>query len=122
MRKIFTCLCFLFAGVSQVQADNMSPFLVIRNQYSSNPVTTSAWVQIYASLPNATRAISVFDSSGQIMVLGVGAAGSEVPQTWYIFPGGTDLVPVYLPSSARISLEAISGTASAGEIDINLYQ
>ena len=100
----------------------MSAFQVIRLLYSSTNVTTSAWVQLAASLPSVTRCMTIFDSSGQTMVLGLGASGHETGQPWYIFPGGVGGTPVTWAIGSRLSIEAVSGTASSGEISINLYQ
>jgi hypothetical protein len=104
------------------KADGISAYNVIRNVYSVTPVTTSAWVSLGTNLSAVTRALSIFDSSGQTMVLGLGKAGSQVAQPWYIFPGGMDSLPVTWAAGSNLWIEAISGTASAGEIDINLYQ
>lgn len=100
----------------------MSAYQVIRLLYSSTNVTTSAWVQLSSSLPQVTRCMTIFDSSGQTMKLGLGASGSEVSQPWYIIPGGLGVAPVTWALGSRLSIEAVSGTASSGEIDINLYR
>lgn len=123
----FLTLCF--AGVAMlaslsVRADEttLRPFQVVRMSYASTNVTTSAWTQLVANMSGLARTISVFDSSGQTMVLGTGAVGSEVAQTWYIFPGGLQLIPITIPANSRLVVKAISSTASSGEIDINFYQ
>jgi hypothetical protein len=92
----------------------------VRNVYSSTNVTTGAYVQLVASTSAATNLVEVFDSSGQTMALAVGASSSEVQQ-FYIFPGGNGQVPLNIPSGSRVSIIAISATASVGEIDVNFY-
>lgn len=89
-----------------------------RNNYASTPVTTGAWVQLAASV-SATTEMEIFDSSGQTMELGIGAAASET-RLILVFPGGNGRVPVAL-NGERLSIRAVSATASVGEIDINLY-
>lgn len=89
-----------------------------RNDYTSSPVTTGAYVQLVASTTSTTNKIQIFDSSGQTMALAVGAAASEVIQC-YIFPGGQGDVELAIPSGSRVSIIAISATAAVGEIDIN---
>ena len=54
------------------------------------------------------------------MALATGAAGAEVIQM-YIFPGGNGRIPLKIAAGARVSIKAISATASVGEIDINFY-
>lgn len=91
-----------------------------RLDYSSTSVTTSAYVQLLASTSGAITMIEIFDSSGQTLLLATGGAGSEVDQI-YILPGGNGQVPLAIAGSTRISIKAVSGTANAGEIDINFY-
>jgi hypothetical protein len=54
------------------------------------------------------------------MALATGGAGSEVIQC-YIFPGGNGPIPLAIASGVRVSVKAISATASVGEIDINFF-
>lgn len=92
----------------------------IRNDYSSVNVTTGAYVQLIASTTSATSEIEIFDSSGQTLKIAVGAAASEVDQI-LVFPGGNSRVPLLIPAGTRVSIRAVSATASVGEICINLY-
>ncbi len=91
-----------------------------RNDYTSTSVTTSAYVQVLASTSSAISAIEIFDSSGQTLVLATGGAGSEVDQM-YILPGGNGRIPFTIAASTRVSIKAVSGTASVGENTINYY-
>jgi hypothetical protein len=90
------------------------------NDYSSTSVTTAAYVELEASLAAACKEIEIFDSSGQGMILAVGAAASEVDQI-YIFPGGNGRVPLAIAASSRVSIKAKTATASSGFIMINYY-
>lgn len=92
----------------------------VRNDYSSVNVTSGAWVQLVASLSAAVTEIEIFDSSGQTLELGIGAAAAET-RLIIVFPGGNGRVPVSVASATRISIRAISATADSGEIDINFY-
>lgn len=92
----------------------------VRNDYSSTNVTTGAWVQLVASLASAVNMIEIFDSSGQTLELGIGAPASET-RLILVFPGGNGQVPVSIGSGTRLSIRAVSATANAGELDINLY-
>lgn len=92
----------------------------VRNDYTSTSVTTSAYVQLVASLAAACTEIEVFDSSGQTLVLATGASSSEVDKI-YIIPGGNGRIPLAIAAATRVSIKAVSATASAGEIVINFY-
>lgn len=92
----------------------------IRNDYSSVNVTTTAYVELIASTPNDYQEIEIFDSSGQTLKLAFGAASSEVDKI-LIFPGGNGRVKLNVPASTRISIRAVSATASVGEVCINFY-
>lgn len=91
-----------------------------RNDYTSVNVTTGAYVQLIASTAAAVSEVFIFDSSGQTLVLATGGAGVEVDQ-FYIVPGGNGTVPISIAASTRISIKAVSATANAGEIDLNLF-
>lgn len=89
-----------------------------RNDYSSVNVTTSAWVELITSTAGDINLLYVFDSSGQTLELGVGGSGSEARKL-IIPPGGCDGgIPLHIASGSRISVKAISATASSGEINI----
>ena len=96
------------------------PITQVRRVYSTGNVTTSAWVELIAETSDFATAIEVFDSSGQTLKIGVGASGSEVDQ-FNIVPGGNGLVPIQIPKGSRVAVKAVSGTANAGELDINLW-
>lgn len=90
--------------------------LIARNVYSSTNVTTGAYVELVASTSMDINRLHIFDSSGQDLVLAVGAAASEVDQI-QIFPGGID-ADLFIPSGSRISVKAVSATANAGILAI----
>lgn len=95
-----------------------TPITLVRNVYSSTNVTTGAYVQLIASTAAVINKIQIFDSSGQTLALAFGAAASEVNKI-YIFPGGNGDVDMAIPAGTRVSVIAISATASVGELDIN---
>lgn len=89
-----------------------------RLAYSSTSVTTGAWVQLIASTAAEINSLMLFDSSGQTLELGTGAAASEA-RVLIIPPGGFDgPVPLRIASGTRVAIRAISATASVGEINI----
>lgn len=93
----------------------------VRLVYSTTNVTTGAWVQLLSTVGAAEiMEIEIFDSSGETLELGVGAAGSEVANV-YVIPGGNGKIPVKIAANARLAIKAVSATANSGEIVINLY-
>lgn len=92
----------------------------IRHVYSSTNVTTGAWVQLDSALDKRCNHVEIFDSSGETLKLGYGAAGSEV-DALHILPGGNERVPCILEEGMRLAVKAVSGTASTGELVINFY-
>lgn len=92
----------------------------VRNAYATTSVTTAAYVQLVASTTIAATEIEIFDSSGQTLVLAFGAAAAEIDQI-YIFPGGNGKVTLAVPAATRVSVKAVSATASVGELLVNFY-
>lgn len=110
--KIFLLLLLMCAPAFASTAQN------VRLVYSSTNVTTSAWVQLIGSVAKPVYSASIFDSSGQTLLLGVGPSGS-ITQI-LIPPGGLD-GPLNVSQGQSISVKAVSATANTGEIDINLF-
>lgn len=86
--------------------------------YTGGSVTTSAYVQLIASTTSAAKLVSIFDSSGQAMIIAVGAAASEVDQI-YVPPGGGDF-PLAIPAGSRVAIKALTATAASGYNLLNL--
>lgn len=94
--------------------------LLYRNVYSTTNVTTAAYTQVVASLASAVTIIDIFDSSGQVLAIATGAAGSE-SQKAYIYPGGNGQIPLSIAAGTRVSIRAISSNAVSGEINMTFY-
>ncbi len=98
-------------------APSPSGIALARHDYTV-PVTTLAYTQLIASTTATISQLYIFDSSGQTLVLALGAAASEVDKL-YIIPGGNGLVPLNIPSGSRVSIKAVSADAIAGEISVS---
>lgn len=85
-----------------------------RYDYSGGSVTTGAWVEIDASTAAAINELCVTDQSGQVMELGSGAAAAET-RILLIARGWSGCIPLRIAASTRLSLRAVSATASAGD-------
>lgn len=119
MRLLLLSLASLLV-VGSVNADAMHSIAQNRLDYSVTSVTTGAYQTLISSTPSNANMIEIFDSSGQTMQIAFGGIGSEVVQA-IVTPGGNGQVMLFVPSSTRISIKAITGTANAGENDLNLY-
>lgn len=116
------------AGVAYVLVGTATPLVgqtnltgpVFRDfhDYSSVNVTSAAYVELIASTSVACKQLEIFDSSGQLLILALGAAASEVDKL-YILPGGNGQVICNIPAGTRISIKAASTTASTGYLAIN---
>jgi hypothetical protein len=86
--------------------------------YSVTNVTTAAYVQLNASTVTAITYLSIFDSSGNPMILAVGAPGSEIDQI-YVPPGGSvGGYQLYIPAGSRISYKALTTNSTSGNLII----
>jgi hypothetical protein len=122
------------SGVWTVQPGNTAnttPWLVktagkvianapVRNDYTSVNVTTAAYVQLVAALSLAATEVEIYDSSGRSLFLALGAAAAEVDQILIPF-GGNGRIPLSIPAGTRVSIKAVSGNATTGEINVNFY-
>lgn len=93
----------------------------VRNDYSSTAVTTGAWVQLIASTASAINALTLFDSCGQTLELGTGAAAAET-RVLLIPPGGLDgQFLLNIASGTRVSVRAVSASCSSGELTFTAF-
>lgn len=91
-----------------------------RNEYAGSPVTTSAYTELISSMPADVSEIYIFDSSGQTLVLALGAIGVEI-DTSYVIPGGNGIIPLRVPSGERVSIKAVSANATVGEFSATFF-
>lgn len=107
-------LSLTLRGGLRSKSIGLDSVFLIRNNYSTTNVTTSAYVQLIASTSSDVNRLYIFDSSGQDLTLATGGSGSEVDQI-QISPGGWNMsIDLYIPSGTRISIKSQSATASSG--------
>lgn len=98
------------------------PVANYNHDYSGTNVTTGAWVEVIAATDKPCNAIEIFDSSGSILEIALGAAASEVALPYYILPGGSVLLlPFEIPKGSRVSLKALDADATAGFFILNTF-
>jgi hypothetical protein len=107
------------AGGILVEQETKSVIEAIRIDYSVTNVTTLAWVTLVAATAAQIEWMDMFDSSGETMEIGTGAAGAEV-QVGYVIPGGNRINQV-IPAGTRISIRAVSADATIGEHTSNMF-
>jgi hypothetical protein len=86
-------------------------------------ILTSAWKELVSSMEKACDAVEILNSTGRVLLIGVGAAASEVEQNWYLMPSSEPhLVPLTLSKGDRISAKAVGADADeTSQIVFNFY-
>lgn len=90
----------------------------VYRSYVSASVGTVNWVELIASTAEATNLLCITDQSGEAVELGVGAAASEA-RVFLLAPGFSGCIPLRIASAARVSVRAVSATASTGAITLS---
>jgi hypothetical protein len=101
-----------------------TPVHKFRHSYVATNVTTAAWVEVISSLPQPVSAVEIYDSSGKIIKLSIGASGEEDANEldYYITPGGSGiLLPLEFSKGARISAKAVDDDADVGSLIFNFF-
>lgn len=105
-------------NIGSVETAGKSSVELIRHDHSSTAVTTSAYTQLVASTSGTINRLHIFDSSGEALILATGAAASE-NDIAYIPPGGLDApLDINIASGTRLSVKALTGNTSAGDLII----
>jgi hypothetical protein len=86
--------------------------------YTGGNVTTGAWVELIASTAAAINLLCLTDTSGQVMEIGTGAAASEA-RVFLIAQGWSGCIPLRIASGARVSVRAVTATASSGYLTLS---
>lgn len=111
-------LCTLFITDAFATASNAN---ILKIDTSATNITTSAYVQLSASTPITTRKVVISNGTSSILLMAIGASGSEVGL--FAITATSSLVVELsntLPAGSRISLEAVSATASSGFVTVSL--
>lgn len=92
--------------------------------YDTTNVTDSAWVTVTTIPANVEiRELSVFDSSGEVVEVGITNDILDNPTTvkFLIFPGGNQPMPVIIPAGKFLKIRAKSISLTTGTCIINYY-
>lgn len=84
--------------------------------------TLGSWTEIFASTGETIRALEIFDATGEIALVGSGAATSESVE-FRIIPGGNGLNYFQIDETTRITLryESVLPAANSDTV-INFYR
>lgn len=94
----------------------------VRYSYGGGSVDTTTWQVLIITTAAVINCVTIFDSSGQTLELGTGAAASET-RVLILPPGGlSGCIPLRITTGTRVSIRALSGTASTGEFDMTGLQ
>ena len=86
--------------------------------YAGGNVTTSAWTELIATTAAAINLLCLTDTSGQVMELGTGANPSET-RVFLIAQGWSGCIPLRIAAGTRVSVKAVTGTASSGYLTLS---
>ncbi len=86
--------------------------------YAGGNVTTGTWTQVIATTAAAINLLCITDTSGQAMELGTGANPSET-RVFLIAQGWSGCIPQRIASGTRISVRAVTATASTGYLTLS---
>lgn len=115
MKRIFSIFATLLLISIPSHASNVSSL-----SYAGTNVTTAAYVTFVASTPIYASRLMLCDSSGQILKIATGATAAEVDYLLAPLSGcQTVQLPTTLPSGTRLSLRAISASATTGFIAVS---
>jgi hypothetical protein len=85
--------------------------------------TESANPNSYPNIPTSASKLQITDTTGKIIKLAIGVAGSQM-DICTVYPNGSILINQYLAPGAAIWLQAIdsSNNASTGYVAVSLIQ
>jgi hypothetical protein len=87
--------------------------------YSTTPVTTSAYTLLQSSTSATINQLTIADTSGSFLIIATGASGSEVDQL-YIGPGGSDApYQLRIASGTNVWIKALDTSATSGRLVVN---
>lgn len=102
----------------------------IRNVYSTSNVTTSAYRTLIAATASPISHMNLGDSSTQALAISWAATCGALANTAnsvFIWPSTANYESVMdvdfaIPTGMCVGIEALSGTASSGELDVNFLR
>lgn len=88
------------------------------------PISTGAWVQLFAATPVPCCAVELFNGTGSILKLSTGTAGNEAASElpYFVLPNGSNiLLPWEIAKGLPISAIAVDNATTVGRLILNLF-
>lgn len=99
------------------------PIKRILNNCASTAITTAAWVELMASMPDDTDQMEIFNSSGSVLKFAIGPSGSEYEIPYYVIPGGpSGRIGFLMNKGQRLTVRAVDANATTGLLIINMLR
>lgn len=91
--------------------------------YQTTPVSDLGWQQLIAATVDEIKHLTLFDSGGFTMEIGIGAAAAEV-RLFLVPPGGFNgELPFPIPAGSRVSVRCVQAqTVNTGLIVANFLK
>ena len=91
------------------------------HDYAVGNITDAAYVELIASTSGECTQIHISDTSGEVIILAIGGAGSEVDKLYIPQGGFSAPVDLLIPAGSRVSIKSLSNTPIVlGDITLNL--
>lgn len=119
MKKLVAGCIGLFFACNSYATANTSHVNVFA--YASTTVTTGAYFTLLNSTPFTVSKLQVCDTSGQVLKIASGIAGSEL-DLFTTTVSSCVIVPIYLLAGQRLSIKSISASASTGFNTVSFIQ
>lgn len=87
-------------------------------------ITSAAWVEIEDSLPAPCDAMEILNTTGALLLLAIGALGSEIEKPFYIMPSAEPhIIPYNISKGSRISVKVVGSVDATqdGDLAINWF-
>lgn len=79
---------------------------------TTTPVDNTAWVTVYAATLQPCSSAEIYNGSNAMLLLAVGAAGSEKAIPYTVLPGRSVVIPFEVSKGQRISTKAATALAA----------
>lgn len=105
--------------LAQEPAEKLSLDIAISN------VTTAAWTEITPATAQPCDAMSIDNTSDDVLLLSSGAVGAEANSIIPIYIKACEegqVIPLPMAKGKRLSVKALNHTVSAGDLVINTFK
>lgn len=92
---------------------------------ASSSIDTAAWTEVTPALTAACDAMSIDNTSDDVLLLSTGAAGSEDNSILPIYIKACEegqVIPLPVARGKRLSVKALNHTVSTGDLVINTFK